>query len=128
MDETPRIDGGRDIGYASVNEPRPPTDQMIKIATGSHSGSQTAQPTSYDHERARNTDRGSERKGRPAGAVWTLGRDLRIRRFALSFRGQGTVLGRQGGRHQTWLNVLFLREFCCVGLLPEPRRLGRPCL
>ena len=59
--------------------------------TGSHSGSQTAQATSYVRGRDLSTDCGSERQGQPVGPVRTLGRDLRIRRT----NGVNAVLTRE---------------------------------
>ena len=67
----------------TVTDASPSISPALRIkrkdrGTGSQSGSQTAQPTLYDHGRARSTDRSFEREGRPAGPVRTLSRDLRI--------------------------------------------------
>jgi hypothetical protein len=71
----------------TVTDASPSISPALRIkrkdrGTGSQSGSQTAQPTLYDHGRARSTDRSFEREGRPAGPVRTLSRDLHIRRSA----------------------------------------------
>jgi hypothetical protein len=68
-------------GYGRVQQPC--LDLLIRGSrsrTGSHSGSQIAQPSPYDRGRTRSTDCGSGREGRPDGPLQTPGRDLRIRR------------------------------------------------
>jgi hypothetical protein len=58
-------------------------------------------------------------------APWPV---VRSSRWRVSFLNGGAVLGREGGRHEGWRNLLILGKFRRVGLFPHSWRLRRPGL
>jgi hypothetical protein len=130
----------------TVTDASPSISPALRIkrkdrGTGSQSGSQTAQPTSYDHGRARSTDRSFEREGRPAGPVRTLSRDLRSRWFVSTGVHRGSAAqarapgwfpceGVRGLSGPRLVTEPTFRHRILVALLPHERVLWRksePC-